>query len=70
MLKTLIETVARAARIHRGRQALLSLSDAQLQDIGMTRDEAEREARRPFWDAPTHWKTGKTFAGVARPMEQ
>lgn len=31
------------------RQALLRLTDEQLRDIGLTRDEANREAYRPFW---------------------
>ena len=33
----------------RQRRALLALSDHMLKDIGITRAEAEREARRPFW---------------------
>ena len=31
------------------RRALLTLTDAQLKDIGLTRGEANREALRPFW---------------------
>ncbi len=31
------------------RQALLDLDDWLLWDIGITREEAEREARKPFW---------------------
>lgn len=31
------------------RRALLRLTDEQLRDIGLTRDEANREAYRPFW---------------------
>ena len=31
------------------RQALLDLQDRLLEDIGITREEAEREARKPFW---------------------
>lgn len=33
----------------RQRRALLALNDRMLKDIGITRVEAEREARRPFW---------------------
>jgi uncharacterized protein YjiS (DUF1127 family) len=33
----------------RQRQALLDLDDRLLEDIGITRDEAERAARKPFW---------------------
>ena len=31
------------------RRALLELDDAQLQDIGLTREQARAEALRPFW---------------------
>jgi len=31
------------------RQALLDLLDRLLEDIGIKREEAEREARKPFW---------------------
>lgn len=31
------------------RRALLELSDAQLQDIGLSREQAQREATLPFW---------------------
>jgi uncharacterized protein YjiS (DUF1127 family) len=44
--------LARLLRWHelaRQRRALLTLSDHMLKDIGVTRTEAEREARRPFW---------------------
>jgi uncharacterized protein YjiS (DUF1127 family) len=33
----------------RQRQALASLSDHELRDIGVTRVEAVREAEKPFW---------------------
>ena len=33
----------------RQRRALLALNERMLRDIGITRAEAEREARRPFW---------------------
>lgn len=35
-------------RLHT-RRALLRLTDEQLRDVGLTRDEANREALRPFW---------------------
>jgi len=31
------------------RQALLDLEDRLLDDIGITREEAQRQARKPFW---------------------
>ena len=33
----------------RQREALASLSDEMLRDIGITRVEAARESRKPFW---------------------
>ena len=39
----------------RQRRALAALDDRALADIGLTRDAAESEARRPFWDAPESW---------------
>jgi uncharacterized protein YjiS (DUF1127 family) len=33
----------------RQRRALMALSDPMLKDIGLSRADAEREARKPFW---------------------
>lgn len=33
-----------------GRRLLARLDDRQLRDIGIDRETAQREARRPFWD--------------------
>jgi len=38
------------------RRSLADLDDALLKDIGLTREEAQREAERPLWDVPRHWK--------------
>jgi uncharacterized protein YjiS (DUF1127 family) len=48
---------ARLLRWHelaRERRALLVLNQRMLKDIGVTRAEAEREARRPFWSDGVH----------------
>lgn len=34
------------------RRALYALDDAALADLGLSRSDAEAEARRPFWDLP------------------
>ena len=34
----------------RQRRTLLELDEHRLRDIGLTREQAEAEARRPFWD--------------------
>ncbi|MGI3165162.1 DUF1127 domain-containing protein [Pseudooceanicola sp. 200-1SW] len=39
-------------RVHRERRALQNLDAALLADIGVTRDQARREAARPIWDTP------------------
>ncbi|MCA0873227.1 DUF1127 domain-containing protein [Seohaeicola saemankumensis] len=43
--------------IWRQRQALRRLDADALRDIGVTRAQAETEARRPFWDAPDTWRS-------------
>ncbi|WP_265500235.1 DUF1127 domain-containing protein [Paracoccus beibuensis] len=42
--------------VRRTRIDLSRLSDAQLRDIGLTRDEVEAEIARPIWDVPNHWR--------------
>ena len=46
-----------ARALARQRAALARLDDAMLADIGLTRDEAAREASRSAWDAPRRWTT-------------
>ncbi|MEM1299861.1 MAG: DUF1127 domain-containing protein [Pseudomonadota bacterium] len=36
------------------RQDLSQLDAHMLKDIGLTREDAVAEARRPIWDLPTH----------------
>ncbi|WP_298261382.1 DUF1127 domain-containing protein [uncultured Litoreibacter sp.] len=42
--------------LYRQRRALAALDDTRLADIGLNRAEAEAEAARPVWDAPSYWK--------------
>lgn len=44
------------AGIRRQRRALQRLDSRLLDDVGLSRDQAEAEARRPAWDAPRHWR--------------
>lgn len=39
--------------LYASRQSLAQLDDKMLDDIGLTREEALREARR--WDVPANW---------------
>lgn len=48
-LAGLVELLERWVERRRQRQALLSMSDALLKDIGLGRGDAEREAHKPFW---------------------
>ena len=43
--------IAEWQRRSRSRQELQGLSDATLLDLGVTRCDAHREARKPFWMA-------------------
>lgn len=42
--------------VRRSRVALSELTDAQLDDIGLHRDDVDREMSRPIWDVPSHWR--------------
>ncbi|SDE19438.1 DUF1127 domain-containing protein [Ruegeria marina] len=46
----------RLAALWRQRRALANLDDRALEDIGLSRAQADAEARRPFWDAPDFWR--------------
>ena len=52
---SLLTLILALASLGRSRHALRKLSPAQLEDIGLTRDAANREARRAPWDVPGHW---------------
>lgn len=41
--------------VWRSRRQLASLDHDRLEDIGLTRRSAEKEANRPIWDVPAHW---------------
>jgi len=44
--------LCKAREVHVQRRQLANLNERQLQDIGINRAEALREAARPFWDFP------------------
>lgn len=47
--------ISAMTRLRHERVKLAQLSDVQLRDIGLSREDARREAGRAAWDAPTHW---------------
>lgn len=49
-LRSVLERVENWLGKRRSRLALLQLTDEQLRDVGISRDEARREGLRPFWD--------------------
>lgn len=50
-------TAARTAiGVWRQRRSLARLDAARLEDVGLTRAEAETEAGRPIWDVPANWR--------------
>jgi uncharacterized protein YjiS (DUF1127 family) len=50
------ETLNHIIAISRQRRRLTDLDAHMLEDVGVSRWEAEREAGRPFWDVPRHWR--------------
>jgi uncharacterized protein YjiS (DUF1127 family) len=42
--------------LKRARNRLAMLDDHLLCDIGLSRSDAQAEAQRPLWDAPSHWQ--------------
>ena len=45
----------RMISLNRQRKALQNLDEHMLRDIGISRQEAEIESKKHFWDAPQHW---------------
>jgi len=52
-LANLATILAAAENVAAQRRQLLRLDDRALKDIGITRAQAEREARRAYWDLPS-----------------
>ena len=54
-LSRLFRRIGQRHALRRERRRLAALDDHLLRDIGLDREQAEREARRSDWDAPRHW---------------
>jgi uncharacterized protein YjiS (DUF1127 family) len=52
---SLLGSLNRLIQLHAGRQALARLEGHLLSDVGLDRDQAVAEARRPIWDVPQTW---------------
>lgn len=53
----LVDRYLAAQALNKQYQALLRLDDSLLRDIGITRAQAVKQATKPVWDAPQHWKS-------------
>lgn len=53
---SVVRLVMQAIALRYQRKRLTRLTDEQLHDIGLTRDQAIAEAARPVWDVPAGWK--------------
>lgn len=53
---SLIGRVFTMLSLYQGRRTLARLDEALLSDIGISREEAYREAKRPMWDVPASWR--------------
>ena len=42
--------------LYKQRRSLAGMDPQRLSDIGVTRTEADAEAKRPVWDVPGHWR--------------
>ncbi|KPM61534.1 DUF1127 domain-containing protein [Pseudomonas monteilii] len=47
-----LQRPVRWLELYRQRRELAALSDATLQDLGLSRADIQQEAERPFWDDP------------------
>lgn len=54
-LHRLLSSLGRALSLRKSRRDLGALDAHLLSDIGLTPDQARREALRPLWDAPSGW---------------
>lgn len=52
---SLLWRVPQIIALHRQRRKLASYDDRMLDDMGIDRLTAEREAARPIWDVPQTW---------------
>jgi uncharacterized protein YjiS (DUF1127 family) len=55
-LRRLVRGAVAIRNLRRQRQNLHDLDDHLLNDIGLGRREAFREAQRPIWDVPKNWR--------------
>lgn len=55
-LTAAFKNVAKAFAVRKQRSALNALDCTRLEDIGISREQANLEASRSAWDVPKHWR--------------
>lgn len=51
-----LRLLSMVASTYRQRRALARLDDNALVDLGISRKDADAEAKRPLWDVPAAWR--------------
>ncbi|HAM89688.1 MAG TPA: hypothetical protein DCQ10_03420 [Rhodobacteraceae bacterium] len=55
MFTTVLRHFSWLIKVRKSRLALARLDPDRLEDIGISRIEADQETKRSFWDAPANW---------------
>ena len=55
MFTTVLRHFSWLIKVHKSRLALARRDPDRLEDIGISRIEADQETKRSFWDAPANW---------------
>ena len=55
MFTTVLRYSSWLIKVRKSRLALARLDPDRLEDIGISRIEADQETKRSFWDAPANW---------------
>lgn len=51
---SILSILLKGFEVSRQRRALAAMDTVALSDLGLTREQAQREAKRSFWDIPQH----------------
>lgn len=54
--RSFLGTLGQRFTIARQRRQLLALDGHRLNDLGLSRVDAEAEGRQGIWNAPVHWR--------------
>jgi len=54
--RSILAAIGHMIAVAHQRRQLLALEDHLLDDIGVSRQEAQAESREAIWNAPDHWR--------------